>query len=241
MATTTTNIPTLKINYLTKAQYDTALANNEINENELYFTEIPNDAEYLFLTGGNVTGPTSFGDSVNIDELTVGDLVVNGKLTTGGSIDALFGGGPVTYTTISGNFNTTVWLAKRNGIVTLVCLAGTAAPLTKGQWNTICTIPEAYRPFLTNERFMGIDNNTTSAALLPLEFYINNGLLQAYGNTDGPTNNQPYCAISYIGPEADSDESKAMINIPDYETSGSEDEALYNAITTLNWQSEVIE
>ena len=35
---TTTNLSTLKINYLTQAQYETALANNQINENELYFT-----------------------------------------------------------------------------------------------------------------------------------------------------------------------------------------------------------
>lgn len=35
---TTTNLDTLKINYLTDAQYQTALENDEINENELYFT-----------------------------------------------------------------------------------------------------------------------------------------------------------------------------------------------------------
>ena len=35
---TTTNLDTLKINYLTQAQYDTALENNEINENEIYMT-----------------------------------------------------------------------------------------------------------------------------------------------------------------------------------------------------------
>lgn len=35
---TTTNIPILKINYLSQAQYDAALANNEISSNELYFT-----------------------------------------------------------------------------------------------------------------------------------------------------------------------------------------------------------
>ena len=34
-----TNLTELNINYLTQDQYDTALANNEINENELYFTE----------------------------------------------------------------------------------------------------------------------------------------------------------------------------------------------------------
>ena len=35
---TTTNLTTLKINYLTQAQYDNALANNQINSDELYFT-----------------------------------------------------------------------------------------------------------------------------------------------------------------------------------------------------------
>ena len=35
---TTTNLNTLKINYLTQAQYETALGNNQINENELYVT-----------------------------------------------------------------------------------------------------------------------------------------------------------------------------------------------------------
>lgn len=35
---TTTNLSTLKINYLSQSQYDTALANNQINADELYFT-----------------------------------------------------------------------------------------------------------------------------------------------------------------------------------------------------------
>lgn len=34
---------------------------------------------YLKLSGGNVTGPVTFGSSVAADELTVGDLVVNGS------------------------------------------------------------------------------------------------------------------------------------------------------------------
>ena len=37
------------------------------------------DINALPLTGGSVTGPVSFGDSVSIDEATVGDLVVNGS------------------------------------------------------------------------------------------------------------------------------------------------------------------
>lgn len=35
---TTTNLDTLKINYLTQDQYDTAFTNNQINANQLYFT-----------------------------------------------------------------------------------------------------------------------------------------------------------------------------------------------------------
>lgn len=37
------------------------------------------DNNALPLTGGSVTGPVSFGDSVIIDEATIGDLVVNGS------------------------------------------------------------------------------------------------------------------------------------------------------------------
>ena len=178
---TTTNLNTLKINYLTQAQYETALGNNQINENELYFT--PNNGAisgavtsvaasgsggitisgspittsgtiavgldlstainglsegaspaqlndyivaqyagggtttttyhrrklsnvivgkavadqngltintgYLKLTGGNVTGSTSFGNSVSIDSATLGNLIVNGKATFNGEISSI--------------------------------------------------------------------------------------------------------------------------------------------------------
>lgn len=39
---TVTNLTELNINYLTQAQYDTALANDEISENEIYFTPSTN-------------------------------------------------------------------------------------------------------------------------------------------------------------------------------------------------------
>lgn len=45
---TTTDLSTLKINYLTQEQYNTAKANGEINENEIYLT--PNVSEVILST-----------------------------------------------------------------------------------------------------------------------------------------------------------------------------------------------
>ena len=44
--------------------------------------------QYLPLTGGNVTGAVSFGSSVSADELTVGDLVVNGAASFTNNLQA---------------------------------------------------------------------------------------------------------------------------------------------------------
>ena len=66
---TTTNLQTLKINYLTQAQYDTALANNQINDNELYFT--PDDggggvfvAEYGTTTFSEIQSAYQSGNNI---------------------------------------------------------------------------------------------------------------------------------------------------------------------------------
>lgn len=48
---TTTNLSTLKINYLTQAQYDEALANDEIDENSIYLTEDTSDASIIIEQG----------------------------------------------------------------------------------------------------------------------------------------------------------------------------------------------
>lgn len=47
----TTNLDTLKINYLTQAQYDNAVTNNQINSNQLYFT--PDSSETSNQTNGD--------------------------------------------------------------------------------------------------------------------------------------------------------------------------------------------
>lgn len=47
---TTTNLDSLIINYLTQAQYDTALANNQINANELYLTPMEGNSSVTLIT-----------------------------------------------------------------------------------------------------------------------------------------------------------------------------------------------
>lgn len=47
---TVTHLNTFKINYLTQEQYDEALSNEEINENELYLTS-SNIGDYVIETG----------------------------------------------------------------------------------------------------------------------------------------------------------------------------------------------
>ena len=64
---TTTDLTTLKINYLTQAQYDTAKENNQINENEIYMTPMTD------MTSQEVE---DFVDELNIQEVVVADYVV---------------------------------------------------------------------------------------------------------------------------------------------------------------------
>lgn len=61
-------------------------------------TYVVSDSGALQLTGGQVTGPVTFGDSVSIDEATLGDLVVNGSASFTNRINAdTYNGGHPTY------------------------------------------------------------------------------------------------------------------------------------------------
>lgn len=51
-------------------------------------TYVVSDSGALQLTGGQVTGPVTFGDSVSIDEATLGDLVVNGSASFTNNLQA---------------------------------------------------------------------------------------------------------------------------------------------------------
>lgn len=65
MATSTTDLTTLKINYLTQAQYEAALAQGQISENELYFT--PDGYELSATDDGAGTVTLSLGLSAYDD------------------------------------------------------------------------------------------------------------------------------------------------------------------------------
>jgi len=84
---------------------------------------------YLKLTGGNVTGAVSFGSSVSADELTAGDLVVNGAASFTNNLQAntingvAVGSSPkftdtVTTITVTGNGNAITSMTASNGAIT---------------------------------------------------------------------------------------------------------------------------
>ena len=62
---TTTNLENLVINYLTESQYETAVANNQINENQLYITPFSSDdlANYTAGDGIDITNKIISVDS----------------------------------------------------------------------------------------------------------------------------------------------------------------------------------
>lgn len=85
---------------------------------------------YLKLSGGNVTGPVTFGSSVSADELTAGNLVVNGaaSFTNNLQVNTIngvsVGSSPkftdtVTTVTVTGNGNAITAASASNGVVTL--------------------------------------------------------------------------------------------------------------------------
>lgn len=93
-------------------------------------TYVVSDNGALQLTGGQVTGPVTFGDSVSIDEATLGDLVVNGSASFTNNIQAntingvTVGSSPkftdtVTTVTTSGSGNAVTAISASNGAITV--------------------------------------------------------------------------------------------------------------------------
>ena len=70
-----------------------------------------NDSGALQLTGGQVTGPVTFGDTISIDSATVGDLLVNGSsnFTNGVKASSYNGGHPTYFVKGTQTASTNVW------------------------------------------------------------------------------------------------------------------------------------
>jgi len=98
--------------------------------------KLPNGTTYnlkdngaLQLTGGQVTGPVTFGDSVSIDDLTAGQLVVEGSASVANNLQAntingvAVGSSPkftdtVTTISTSGSGNAITAISASNGVLT---------------------------------------------------------------------------------------------------------------------------
>ena len=79
---TTTNLTQLKINYLSQSQYNTALENDEINENEIYLTpggyKELTQAEYDALSAAEKNEEIIYLISDNsTGEIVVEDIMLN--------------------------------------------------------------------------------------------------------------------------------------------------------------------
>lgn len=74
---TTTNLNNLTINYLTQAQYDAAVLNNTINENQIYLTPSPTTLAGYGITDANIAGGV----------ITLGNNTIT-PLTSSSTLDA---------------------------------------------------------------------------------------------------------------------------------------------------------
>lgn len=127
------------------------------------------DNNALPLTGGSVTGPVSFGDSVTIDDLTAGQLVVDGALSVANNLQAntingvTVGASPKFTDTV-----TTVSVTGTGNAVTAASASNGAVTLTKGA--TFLTAHNTYS--ITNS---GSGNAVTAVSLSGTTFTVTKG------------------------------------------------------------------
>ena len=156
---TTTDLSTLKINYLTQAQYDEALEGGDINQNELYFTPdtgIKTINNESLIGSGNVAVQPTLVSGTNIKTvnstslLGSGDVTVQPTLVSGTNIKtvnstSLLGSGNIAVqpTLESGTniktINSTSLLGSGN--ISLPTITTTSVTITVANWNatTTCT------------------------------------------------------------------------------------------------------
>ena len=129
------------------------------------------DENALPLTGGSVTGPVSFGDSVSIDEATVGDLVVNGSASFTNNLQANTINGVTVGSNPKFTDTNTVTTATTTGsgnAVTAVTASNGALTITKG--TTFLTAHNTYT--ISNS---GSGNAVTGVSLSGTTFTVTKG------------------------------------------------------------------
>lgn len=146
--------------------------------------KLPNGTTYnlkdngaLQLTGGQVTGPVTFGDSVSIDDLTVGQLVVEGSASVTNNLQAntingvTVGSSPKFTDTI-----TTVSTTGSGNAITAISASNGALTATKG--TTFLTTHNTYTISTT-----GSGNAVTAVSLSGTTFTVTKGA--TYSNNAG--------------------------------------------------------
>ena len=163
--------------------------------------KLPNGTTYnlkdngaLQLTGGSVTGPVSFGDSVSIDEATVGDLVVNGSAsftnniqantingvavgsspkftdTTYSSLAAASGGTTVSLVTTGEKY---MWNSKTSNTGTITSVkttAGTHTTINVSSGVVTFNVPTKTSHLTNDSNFITLDNIGVSNGLISITY-----------------------------------------------------------------------
>lgn len=156
----------------------------------------------LSLTGGNVTGPVTFGDSVEIDEATIGDLIVNGNgnFTNNLQVNTINGvavGSNPKFTdtlmtvTTTGNGNAVTAVSASGSVITVTKgatysnNAGTVTKVTAGTGLSIGTTAQG--EFTTSGTINHTNSVTaqTTQAIYPIKIDAQ-GHISAYGNAVTP-------------------------------------------------------
>lgn len=154
-------------------------------------TYVVQDSGALQLTGGTVTGPVTFSDSISITDATIGDLVVTGSASFTNNIQAntingvAVGSSPKFSDTV-----TTVSTTGSGNAVTAVSASNGALTVTKG--TTFLTAHNTYTISTT-----GSGNAVTAVSLSGTTFTVTKGA--TYNNYSHPSYTAADAAAKKIG------------------------------------------
>ena len=180
---------------------------------------------YLKLSGGNVTGPVSFGDSVSIDDLNAGTLVVTGNASFTNNIQAntingvTVGSSPKftdTITTVSttGSGNAVTAITASNGAITVTKGTTFLTGITSSQVTTALgytpynsTNPNGYTTntgTVTSVAASGSGGITISGSPITTSGTLAIGLnlstaINGLGEGTSPANRNDYAVVQYAG------------------------------------------